>query len=479
MSDITLNMAASHEDMELDWYNSTTPTQGPPQEPQTTRHVTTIISMDNTPIAEDTSPSIPPPDKGWPAWRILLSFFVFEALLWGFPLSFGVFQNYYSTLPAFSGDSRITIVGTMASGIGYLTAPFVTPLIRRYSRYRRQMIWVGWPICILALVAGSFADRLSTLILTQGVMYSLGFVCFYYPILSMIDEWWVVRRGMAYGILCAASGFSGAVFPLAIEALLGRYGYRITLRAVAVALFVATGPLIPVLKGRLPETQAGSSIGRVDWTFLRKPLFWIYNLSNLVYGMGYFFPSLFLPSYATTVGLRGWQGALLLTVMSVSQVLGQFTFGYLSDGKVRLNYLIAIATVVSSLATFACWGIANSFGPLLVFAILFGFFGAGYTAMWARMASAVTDGQSSSLIAFSVFCFGKGIGNILAGPISGSLIMPAVHIQSYGVIRYSTLIIFTGVAMAISAICVGAWYGVKSTRSVAASVLRISSSFGG
>jgi MFS family permease len=202
-------------------------------------------------------------------------------------------------------------------------------------------------------------------------------------------------------------------------------------------------------------------------------LFWIYNVSNLIYGLGYFFPSLFLPSYATTLGLAGWQGALLLTVMSISQVLGQFTFGYLSDGKVKLNYLIAIATVVPSIAAFACWGIARSFGPLLVFAILFGFFAAGYTAMWARMVTAVTEEQSSSLVAFSVFCFGKGVGNILAGPISGQLILPLVRIPSYGVVKFSTLIIFTGVAMALSAICVCVWYGAKSMASVRLRILRV------
>lgn len=61
----------------------------------------------------------------------------------GFPLSFGVFQNYYSHLPQFANNPYIPIVGTVASGISYLGAPLVTPVIKRYSRYRRQMIWFG------------------------------------------------------------------------------------------------------------------------------------------------------------------------------------------------------------------------------------------------------------------------------------------------------------------------------------------------
>ncbi|KAK6210006.1 monocarboxylate transporter [Colletotrichum tabaci] len=38
--------------------------------------------------------TMPPTDKGAAAWKFLLSSFVIEALLWGFPLTFGVFQEY-------------------------------------------------------------------------------------------------------------------------------------------------------------------------------------------------------------------------------------------------------------------------------------------------------------------------------------------------------------------------------------------------
>jgi hypothetical protein len=37
--------------------------------------------------------------------------------------------------------------------------------------YQRYMVWLGWSICVAALVAGSFADTIRSLIMTQGVMY--------------------------------------------------------------------------------------------------------------------------------------------------------------------------------------------------------------------------------------------------------------------------------------------------------------------
>ncbi|KAJ5950285.1 uncharacterized protein N7479_008698 [Penicillium vulpinum] len=285
--------------------------------------------------AEFINQQLEPTDHGPAAWKLLGTAFVFESLLWGFPLSFGVFQNYYSELPEFAGNPYISVVGTVASGISYLGAPFTAPFIKRFQKYQRQMIWVGWPICIIALISGSFASTLETLILTQGVAYGVGFLIFYYPILNMVNEYWVARRGMAYGLLCSASGVSGAVMPFIMEKLLNKYGYRTTLRAVAVALFVLTGPLIPFLKGRLPVSRyTATATARSDWSFLRSPLFWVYSGSNVVQGLGYFFPSLYLPSYARSMGMSSTKGALLLALMSVSQVAGQFTFGLLSDRKV-------------------------------------------------------------------------------------------------------------------------------------------------
>ncbi|KAJ5793951.1 major facilitator superfamily domain-containing protein [Penicillium paradoxum] len=400
-----------------------------------------------------------PIDHGPAAWKLLGTAFVFESLLWGFPLSFGVFQNYYSELPEFAGNPYISVVGTVASGISYLGAPLTAPFIKRFQKYQRQMIWVGWPICILALISGSFASTLETLILTQGVAYGLGFLIFYYPILNMVNEYWVARRGMAYGLLCSASGVSGAVMPFIMENLLNKYGYRTTLRAVAIALVILTGPLIPFLKGRLPASRYTSTANAAaDWSFLRTPVFWVYSVSNVAQGLGYFFPSLYLPSYARSMGLSSTKGAMLLALMSVSQVAGQFTFGFLSDRRVSVNILIALSTVVAAVASFTLWGLARSIAPLIAFALLYGFFGAGYVSMWAKMASSVTADPTATSMVFSLLCFGKGIGNVLTGPLSAGLISRVVALEKYGLAKYMSVVAFTGGCMAFSGVVVCSWY---------------------
>ncbi|KAB8301026.1 hypothetical protein EYC80_002949 [Monilinia laxa] len=184
-----------------------------------------------------------PVDGGPAAWRLLIAAFIFEAILWGFPISFGVFQDYYFTLPQFStSKSKIALIGTISQGLCYLGAPLSASLTKRFTRYQTHQIWIGLPICILGLVAGSFCNSVQGLIWTQGVMYGCGFVILTYPIISMINEWWIVRKGMAFGLISAASGVSGAGMPFIIQFLLSRYGYKTGLRIIAIGITILTRP---------------------------------------------------------------------------------------------------------------------------------------------------------------------------------------------------------------------------------------------
>ena len=61
----------------------------------------------------------------------------------------------------------------------------------------------------------------------------------YNPFLFYLDEWFIKRKGLAFGIFWAGSGVGSSVLPLLMEWGLYRYGFRTTLRAWAI-LVVST-----------------------------------------------------------------------------------------------------------------------------------------------------------------------------------------------------------------------------------------------
>ncbi|KAJ0276343.1 hypothetical protein Brms1b_007088 [Colletotrichum noveboracense] len=93
-----------------------------------------VVAQDAAITAEDTSAhSLPPADKGPLAWKFLFGSFIVEAVLWGFPLSYGVFQDYYTKHPSFQQDSNIAVIGTVATSVYFLGGPIATPLVARFQ----------------------------------------------------------------------------------------------------------------------------------------------------------------------------------------------------------------------------------------------------------------------------------------------------------------------------------------------------------
>ena len=395
----------------------------------------------------------------------------------GFPLSFGVFQQYYTNLPGFAGSQFITYIGTIATGITYLGAPILAPIVKQYPQYQRLLIFVGWSLCVMSLVAGSFANSIVGLVLTQGVLYGgellrghhliaddltgnkVGYLIMFYPVMSIVNEWWIARRGFAWGIMLGASGVSGVVYPFINEALLHKYGYQTALRAMALATLILTGPLLPFLKGRLPPSR-NIILTRTDWSFLQKPIFWLYIMSTIAQSLGFYLPTLYLPAYASAAGLSPTIGATLLAVVNIASVLGQFTYGWLSDRNFSLNILLLSTSALAAISSLTLWGLGQSVSFLILFAMIYGFFAYAYLAMRVRIGTTVAAEPNDQMTMFCIFSFGQGIGNVLAGPISGALLTANanVDVHEYGYFRYRGLIIFTGVSMVASAACISFSY---------------------
>lgn len=131
----------------------------------------------------------------------------------GFPFSFGTFQSYYSRHPSFGSSSGVAAIGTTCSGIMYLSAPVVFTFLESFPKYRTIASIIGLGLCVVALLGASFANTVAELIATQGVIYAIGGALLYSPAILYLDQWFVRRKGFAYGIMWAGTGVSGKMYP--------------------------------------------------------------------------------------------------------------------------------------------------------------------------------------------------------------------------------------------------------------------------
>jgi hypothetical protein len=178
----------------------------------------------------------------------------------------------------------------------YLAAPILFIILQQYPQIRRKACFYGLIMVCLALVLSSFCRTIPTLILTQGLLYALGGCFLYYPIYFFLDEWFVTRRGFAFGVMWAGTGVGGLSGPLIMGQLLENFGFEIMIRTWAIAMLFVAGPLLWFVKPRLPVSRSsGGARWKNGWEFLRTRMFWILQAGNIVQGLGYFIPALYLP----------------------------------------------------------------------------------------------------------------------------------------------------------------------------------------
>ncbi|KAK7038278.1 MFS general substrate transporter [Favolaschia claudopus] len=419
--------------------------------------------------------SLPPVDGGFGAWSFLAAAFFVEAIVWGFPDAYGVFLNSYLQDPRYasqkSATSLLPLIGTVSSGIIYCSAPIINPIAARYPHHRRKSMWLGAALCSGTLIGASYATQISQLIILQGVLYALGGSLLYLPCISYMTEWFVVRRGMANGILFAGTSIGGLTIPLVLPLLTEKYGLSATLRIVGIAMGILLFPLLPFIRGRLPQTRVQIQ-GPVPRgapglrTWIRQKLFWILLAMNTLQGSAYFVPIVYLPTFAHELSVSASKAAITVALLNASSLIGRLSMGYLSDS---VNpWMLALSIFAStSAASFILWGIlSHTFSGLLAFGIVYGTVAGGWTCLWTGFVRPLAkDDLVMSTALYGYLLLSRGVGNLISTPISATLYAQGgAHNTTTGMVgsegrlgfdvgdgRFGKMIVYVGTSFAVAA----------------------------
>lgn len=436
---------------------------------------------------------------------IMIAILVLDAASYGILLAFGIFQDYYQT--KFADHEYASWIAVLSEGIPFLGAPAITWCCQKYSLPRKTYIWIGFSLCVIGLVSSAFIDSLPGLIMMQGIVYGFGVLLVSIPELIILNTWFDKRRGLAYGIVYAGADLFGVAYTFIATQLLHHYTFRTTMLVFAAMTLVLMGlpilfiherielrpPTAPSIKSTTPLTsptlRRSSTISSVfidqgtqkitpndlpfspslnhapSWPaeppakrYYQRSIFYIFTLINLLQALAWYLPFIYLPSFLTAQGHSAHSGATALAIGNLAMIVGDLVFGKLSD-KVHVNTLLIASTAVSALATFFLWGmggsVKNSLPATTAFIFLYGCFGGGFLALWARMGTVF--GEKDAQMVYSTLCFGRGIGGILSGPVSQVLLAKgtpyALRALSSG--TYGGVIMFVGMCTAGAALMGG------------------------
>lgn len=215
--------------------------------------------------------------------------------------------------------------------------------------------------------------------------------------------------------------------PPLLPGLLEKYGRGLTLRILSFVTAFLIILVLPFLKPRLPEGQvrgprpgssrahredeasnAPSSIrgGLAGWLLVSDIPFQLSILATTVQALAYYLPVLYLPSFASSLGLSDSTASLTVALLNGSSLFSRITFGLLSDrlSPLMLGFLAAIGT---SVATFVLWGVvaqqvASQLKGLIIFGLVYGASAGGWTSLFVgfvrRVASTSVHSRNIVLI---------------------------------------------------------------------------------
>lgn len=240
---------------------------------------------------------------------------------------------------------------------------------------------------------------------------------------------------------------------------LNKFSFPTMLRIWAVALAVLTGPLLYFVKPRIPYSQT-HRVPRISLGFMKDRTFLILQLGNVLQGLGFFIPSVYLPTYARSIGVENAAVTATVALLNTANIFGCIFIGIIID-RFHVTTAILISTIGATFSVFVLWGLSASIPLLCVFSIVYGFFAGSFSSTYAGVVREVRKdhiGADPGMV-IGLLGAGRGIGSIVCGPLSEALLKghtwegkPAL---GYGT-GYGLLIVFTGITAMLGGISFGA-----------------------
>jgi MFS family permease len=207
--------------------------------------------------------------NGFYGWINLGVMFFFNIAVMLMMLSFALFlPSWVDEFFWNRGDiSWAQTVGMILSG---LAAPMVGVFIMKKGAKRAVLI--GNLLCVAGLIMLAYQNHIWQLFLGHGILIGLGMgIGGMLAMMTVINNWFIMKRPMALAVSMASMGFGGVVFNPVLIMLIDTIGWRNTYLFIAAAVFVfcvVVPQLLLVNKpedlGQVPDGPAVSKSQKED-----------------------------------------------------------------------------------------------------------------------------------------------------------------------------------------------------------------------
>ncbi|XP_074855638.1 monocarboxylate transporter 12 isoform X1 [Carettochelys insculpta] len=396
-----------------------------------------------------------PPDGGW-GWMIVVGcFFVTictRAVTRCISIFFVEFQTYFA-----QDYARTAWIHSITDCATMLCAPFGSLISNHVSC--QVGIMLGGLLASAGLILSSFATSLEHLYFSLGVLTGVGFALCYSPAIAMVGKYFNKRKALAYGIAMSGSGIGTFILAPVVQLLIEQFSWRgalLILGGFVLNLCVCGALMRPIAlmedrksppefleqeyvseaqKQDLKQFSICSPLIKAwsheclcccswqEYNFLLMPDFMVLAVSVLFMAYGCSPLFVYLVPYALNVGVSHQQAAFLMSILGVIDIIGNITFGWLTDRRCLKKYrhVCYIFAVGMDGLCYLFLPILQSFPLLVPFSFTFGYFDGAYVTL-IPVVTADVVGIGSLSTALGVVYFLHAIPYLVSPPFAGWLV---------------------------------------------------------
>uniref|UniRef100_A0A8D0L171 Solute carrier family 16 member 12 n=1 Tax=Sphenodon punctatus TaxID=8508 RepID=A0A8D0L171_SPHPU len=316
-------------------------------------------------------------------------------------------------------------------------------------------IMLGGLLASAGLILSSFATSLEHLYLSLGVLTGLGFALCYSPAIAMVGKYFNKRKALAYGIAMSGSGIGTFILAPVVQLLIEQFSWRgalLILGGFVLNLCVCGALMRPIAvhkDHRTPEQEyvleaqkqdlkqlsicsplikawSHKCLCRCSWqeyNFLLMPDFLVLAVSVLFMAYGCSPLFVYLVPYALSVGVSHQQAAFLMSILGVVDIIGNITFGWLTDRRCLKKYRHICYLFAVGMDGLCCLflPVLQSFPLLVPFSFTFGYFDGAYVTL-IPVVTADVVGTASLSSGLGVVYFLHAVPYLVSPPIAGWLV---------------------------------------------------------
>lgn len=330
-------------------------------------------SKNNVTVYQDDSLENNIPNGGSKAWLVVFGAFCANITTVGFINTTGTIQEYLMThqLKDYS-DSSVGWVFSLFNFLMYFGSIQTGPFIDAYGVL--PVLIPGSVLWCASLFIMSVCDQYYQFILGFSVLGGIATSFIMNPSFTVVNHWFTSKKSIALSIVAAGGSLGGCFLPIVLSTLFNTIGYGWTIRVLAFFMLALSVIACLLMRSRTTKHKVIWRELTIDISSLKEPAFAFCCLGLLLSEWAYFLPALFIVNYAKMAGFTDQGSNLMLVYMNITSSFARIFAGVMAKWFGTYNVMI-VSTIMAGLSSLCIWIPAGtSYGTILAFAVVFGFF---------------------------------------------------------------------------------------------------------